>query len=216
MKFLDSDKSRRGLTLIDVLIIIAAVAVLAVLLLPAITTTRNPAPRMTCVNNLKQLGLAFRTWSNEHADHFPWSVPQSNGGTLALAMSTQLWRHFETLSNEVSSPKIFVCPSDVERQNAGSWASRISNRNISYFIGLDADEAKPQSILSGDRNLSTNDNILTGVVSFPNPMAVHWTAAIHKGEGNFGLGDGSVMQVTARNLFHSVTNAGLPVRLSIP
>jgi len=215
MKLLQQHKNGRALTLIEVLVIIAAITIVATLVLPP-GHHRVRAKRIVCVNNLRQMGIAFRIWSNEHSELLPWNVPQTNGGTMELAMSADVSRHFEIASNEMNSPKILYCPSDTQRSKTNAWQPRISNQNISYFVGLDAAETKPQSILSGDRNLSTNNNILVGVVTFPNPTAVHWTSAIHKGEGNFGLGDGSVMQVSARNLFQSVTNAGVPLRLSIP
>src|SRR5438105_1364519 len=217
MKLLDPKKSCRALTLIDVLILMAVMALIAVCFL--LTLTRSGprhGPRIFCVNNLKQIGLAFRNWSNEHSEQFPWNSPGTNAGTRDFAMSSQVWRHFEITSNEVSSPKIFFCPADRGRTKALSWQPRISNRNISYFIGLDAAETKPQSVLSGDRNLSTNDIILAGVVSLQNPTTVRWTAAIHENAGNIAFGDGSVQQVSGRTLFQCITNAGLPLRLSIP
>jgi len=221
MKCLNSDGTSRALTLIDVLIVVATFvfAIVLGLLLPSLARPRSmctSSPQSRCVNNLRQVGLAFRVWADDHGEQFPWNVPQTNGGTMEFATSTQVWRHFQIASNEMNSPKILYCPSDTGQSRANGWQPSISNGNVSYFIGLDADETKPQSILSGDRNLSTNNNILAGVMTFPNPTAVHWTSAIHKGEGNFGLGDGSVIQVSARNLFQSVTNAGVPLRLSIP
>ncbi len=133
-------------------------------------------------------------WSNEHADHFPWSVPQSNGGTFEFAMSTQVWRHFQVPSNELNSPKILVCPADSARRLANSFIPPVSNANISYFVGLDADATKPQTILSGDRNLSTNTSIFSGVVTFQAGGITRWAPGIHREGGNIGLGDVSAQQ----------------------
>jgi len=215
MKLLESEKNVRALTSMDVLLSVAVVVIIALLLLGA--SGRQPrSPRINCLTNLKQIGLGFRIWSNDHAEHFPWTVPQSNGGTLEFAMSTQVWRHFEIASNEWNSPKIFACPSDSGRIKARSWEPQISNQNLSYFVGLDADETKPQTILSGDRNLTTNGLILSGVISIHNANAVGWTTGFHPDGGNIGLGDGSVMQVSGKAVFQCVSNAGLPLRLSIP
>src|SRR5258706_14778565 len=90
MKLLDSNRKRRALTLIDVLIVIATVALAAAVLLVG-GLIRQPVrgPRINCVNNLRQVGIAFRMWANDHGEQFPRNVAQSNGGTMEFAMSTE-------------------------------------------------------------------------------------------------------------------------------
>ena len=67
-------------------------------------------------------------------------------------------------------------------------------------VGLDADESRPQTILSGDRNITNGLPRSSGILSLEPDRPAGWTAEIHIEQGNIGLADGSVQQVTESQL----------------
>jgi D-aminopeptidase len=96
--------------------------------------------------------------------------------------------------------------------------ANLSNSNLSYFVGLNADETFPTMILSGDRNLVTNGtDVVPGLVIVTTQTTVGWSAKMHNLAGNFGLADGSVQQGTGAGLQTYFSRTGTNInRLAVP
>src|SRR3954464_9571043 len=144
----------KGFTGWDVLILLSTVVLLMGLVFLANgPSERARAPRIQCVSNLKQIALAFRMWSNEHEDQFPMTVPGSKGGAAEAVLGGDPVPAYLVVSNELNSPKLLLCPSDKERGPRATVFERLSERNVSYLIGIDARETNAAAILTGDRNI---------------------------------------------------------------
>lgn len=188
-----------GFTLIEILAVIATFAVLIAVLVPALAKHKHKKERIRCVSHLKQIGLSFRIWAGDGGDRYPMAISTNEGGTMEFIQTSQVFRHFQILSNELGTANILVCPADRERKSANSF-QKISNTNLSYFLGPDANENLPQSILSGDGNITNGLVPTNGMLVVMTNQPVGWTKDIHKYQGNVALGDGSVQQVSSARL----------------
>jgi prepilin-type N-terminal cleavage/methylation domain-containing protein len=218
MKPRASNQNNRALTLFEVLVVIAVLAVFVALILPALTS----APRQNhlgCVNNLKEIGLAYRVWEGDNGDKYPMFVSFTNGGAMELIATGNVAACFQVMSNELSTSKILACPEDKKRLPAATNFSEIQLKyKISYFVGVDAKESQPQMFLSGDDNLAVNGvPPKSGLLELSTNSTIEWTTPRHDYIGNIGLADGSVWQGTSSALCRLLRDSGVATnRLALP
>jgi prepilin-type N-terminal cleavage/methylation domain-containing protein/prepilin-type processing-associated H-X9-DG protein len=213
----------RGFSLTEFLFVVVALSVLVALYLPNLTRRRTGCCPINCVNNLKQIGLSFRQWALDNNDKNPMQLSVTNGGTMELIGSGNVFVHFLVMSNELNTPRILICPqeSNPKRQAATTFASAIppgtpyqvpftNDYNISYFVGLDAVDTSPQMFLAGDDNLAVHGvRVKRGIHSLWTNTPVAWTKDRHVNQGNICLADGSVQGFNNQTLARAFQSTGV-------
>lgn len=129
--------------------LVATTAILAGMLLPALAKAKGKAESIKCVNNMKNIGLAFRIFATDHGDQYPFNVITNETGVRIEAVGMDTVHVFLALSNELGSPQLLVCPADQSKHPAASMAS-LTAANISYEVktGPEVKESNPQEVLA--------------------------------------------------------------------
>jgi prepilin-type N-terminal cleavage/methylation domain-containing protein len=239
-------QTKKAFTLIELLVVIAIIAILAAMLLPALAAAKKKAQKISCVNNLKQVGLSFRLWEGDNGDKYPMAVSSSQGGAQEYTAKNNngtissptayadvsYTANFLVMSNQLSTPKVLLCPSDA--LTGTLWASATHGQAatnfivgatsgwfnyeaVSYFINGDATESDPQMVMSGDCNIgagTTSSSVAAGsrftantLFSWAATTTWAWTQNdMHQASGNIQLSDGSVQQATISGLKSALYN----------
>ncbi len=213
----------KALTLIELLVIIGVTVVLSAILLPWFARVHHPSSGINCVNNLHEITTALRVWEGDNGDKYPMCFARTNSEMMKLISNGRAYVLWQTMSNELNTPKVLLCPGDTKHTMPTNYFTMgFSDANISYFFNLDvSDETYPNMIVAGDDNLVVNGaRVKPGILNLPTTGSLAWTKERHHGNGNITLADGSVQQYTVEELNSAIiaaTNgAAVSYRLVIP
>jgi prepilin-type N-terminal cleavage/methylation domain-containing protein/prepilin-type processing-associated H-X9-DG protein len=128
--------SRRGFTLIEILVVIAIIALLAAILFPVFARVRENARRASCQSNLKQLGLAMVQYTQDYDENYPAGYYHT--GHAVTDVTGVGWA--EKIYPYAKSVQVYLCPDD--RKNLSpDLATGVDSHLISY--GVNANLTNP-------------------------------------------------------------------------
>lgn len=196
---------RGGFTLIELLVVIGIIAILAALLLPALSRARNKAQSTACSNSLRQLGLAFQMYFHDHDDTFPTSSPHSG-----LGPQPEDWVWWQTEAGPGGftmrdpkrgsvmpflgnyNPRLLRCPTDKDAETREAlWQINPGTEQYFYSYSLNAHSDQGMaSFISKDRTTI----ILNKHSKVKNPsgkiMLAEEKGAVNDGPGSAVIDDG--------------------------
>jgi len=196
--------SRRGFTLIEMLIVIAIIALLSALIFPALGRAREGARTKVCLSNMKQLGLGFQQYVQDNGRRYPGAGAYqswNNNGSWVTGVDNSPLANLTTfvptaatadvkrgaIFSYVKSAAVYVCPSNSDAKTKG--VSYSMNCAVAFMSDVRVTEPTDVVILvDEDKN---NDGFFYAVdANSPTNRSTDSLTTLHNGGGNLLFADG--------------------------
>ena len=200
---------RGGFTLVELLVVLTVIALLAALLLPALSRSKHSARATQCLNQMRQLGVAVRLYVDENGDSFPRSqhsafangeLPWERSVAPMLGSSTVNWTNLLL--------GLYHCPVDTRSK---PWSYGL---NVYYELGAGDDyTGKPQTwrhlaqvphpsatVLFAENNSSADH--LMPQYWYSQADAVDLAGARHSGRANYNFADGHASLLRVNSIYN--------------
>ncbi len=148
---------RRGFTLLELLAVIATIAILAALLLPILNRAKIKAQRTNCFSNLRQLGIAWGMYASDNNDALMASSPDRpevwvqgdmtkplEAGDLNLVREGKLYRYAQNVG-------VYHCPADKGKTVNGQTIATVRSYSMNCFMGARDPDLGPIPSSAGDK-----------------------------------------------------------------
>jgi prepilin-type processing-associated H-X9-DG protein/prepilin-type N-terminal cleavage/methylation domain-containing protein len=173
-----SSFSHSSFTLLELLVVIAMISVLAALMTPALANARAKARQVQCSSNLRQVGLAFHMYADEHGDYYPEAWDGS------LRWQDKLLPYLSA-TNATAGKSVLICPS--------AQVDPVLDYNVykkNQWPATNAEKYDSQVILAFD---GTMDNTAAADSSDYS----NYVTNRHAGSANYLFGDGHISSLTS-------------------
>ena len=203
---------RHAFTYVELLVVIAVLAVLAAITLPVVARAKTAGKSTTCLNNLKQWGAATHLYATDHDDFLPPDGSPNGTSTksgwyidLPRTISLPTYAELEWPTNAAMTPppSIWVCPNSTNRSNGRNLFFYCLNQHVND-TGADNRQITTDSIPSPSLTVWLFDNGRRAAVAQQNNVAVN----IHNGGAQFLFLDGHVARHPVAAYWDTRNNRG--------
>jgi prepilin-type N-terminal cleavage/methylation domain-containing protein/prepilin-type processing-associated H-X9-DG protein len=148
MNFPSPDKTAAAFTLVELLVVMAIIAVLAALLLPALAGSKEAARATACLSNLHQVGIALQVYVQENNNKMPVMRDVSTDPTVAATNTFPAINN--VLAAQLGNTNVLRCPSDLQQLyeltgSSYSWNSLLNGEDADHLVVFNI-QFNPQEI----------------------------------------------------------------------